>query len=196
MEKARSNLKQTWKNLNEVINRRVTEAPYPGSFIKNGMEIRNPIDIANDFCDYFTDIGLNLASKISSTNSSPKDFLSGSRSESISLQPLTVDELNNIVKSFNANKALGHDNISMKTIHQSFQNIAQLLVTIINLSLFTGVFPESLKIAKVIPVFKPDDRPILFSNYRPTSILTAFSKFFEKVMYNRLIKFLKTLKFA
>ena len=34
------------------------------------------------------------------------------------------------------------------------QNIAQPLVTIINTSLSTGVFPESLKIAKVIPVFK------------------------------------------
>ena len=102
---------------------------------------------------------------------------------------MTVDELNNIVKSFSANKAPGHDNISMKTIYQSFRSIAQPLVTIINLSMFTGVFPESLKITKVIPVFKEDD-PILFSNYRPRSILLAFSKLFEKVMYNRLIKFL------
>ena len=77
----------------------------------------------------------------------------------------------------------------IKIIHQSFQNIAQPLVTIINTSLSTGVFPESLKIAKVIPVFKADD-PTLFSNYRPISILPAFSKLFEKVMYNRLINFL------
>ena len=148
-----------------------------------------PSDIANKFCDYFTNIGPNLASKTPSTNSSPKDFLSSALSESISLQPLTVGELNNIVKSFNANKAPGHDNISMKIIHRSFQNIAQPLVTIINTSLSTGVFPESLKIAKVIPVFKADD-PALFSNYRPISILPAFSKLFEKVMYNRVINFL------
>ena len=77
----------------------------------------------------------------------------------------------------------------MKIIHQSFQNIAQPLETIINTLLSTGVFPESLKIAKVIPVFKADD-PTLFSNYRPISILPAFSKLFEKVMYNRLINFL------
>ena len=42
LDKARSNLKQTWKILNEVIKRRVAKAPYPGSFTKNGMEIRNP----------------------------------------------------------------------------------------------------------------------------------------------------------
>ena len=110
-----------------MINRRVAKSPYPASFTKNEMEISNPTDIANKFCDYFTNIGPNLASKIPSTNSSSKDFLSSSLSESISLQPLTVSELNNIVKSFNANKAPGHDNISMKIIHQSFQNIAQPL---------------------------------------------------------------------
>ena len=88
-----------WKN------RCVAKSPYPASFTKNGMEISNPTDIANNFCDYFTNIGPNLASKIPSTNSSPKDFLSSSLSESISLQPLTVGELNNIVKSFNANSS-------------------------------------------------------------------------------------------
>ena len=77
-------------------------------------------------------------------------------------------------------------NISMKIIHQSFQKIAQLLVTIINTSLSTSAFPESLKIAKVIPVFNAED-PTLFSNYGPISILPAFSKLFEKVIYNRLI---------
>lgn len=126
----------------------------------------NPTDIANNFCDYFTNIRPNLANQIPSTNSSPKDFLSSSLSESISLQPLTVGELYNIVKSFNVNKAPGHDNISIKIIHQSFQKIAQPLVTIINTSLSTSAFRESFKIAKVIPVFKADD-PTLFSNYRP-----------------------------
>ena len=101
------------------------------------------------------------------------------------MQPLTVDELSDIVKSFNVNKAPGHDNISMKIIHQSLQNIVQPLVFISDLLLSTGVFPESLKIAKVIPVFKADD-PTLFSYYRPMSILRAFSKLFEKVMFNRL----------
>ena len=77
----------------------------------------------------------------------------------------------------------------MKTIHQSLQNIIQRFVSIINLSLSTDVFPVSLKIAKVIPVFKADD-PTLFSNYRSISILPAFSKLFEKDMFNRQTEFL------
>ena len=62
LDKARSNLKKAWKILNEVINRRVAKSPYPAIFTKNGMEISNPTDIANNICDYFTNIGPNLAS--------------------------------------------------------------------------------------------------------------------------------------
>ena len=64
LDKARSNLKRTWKILNELNNRHVTKSPYPASFTKNGMEISNPTDIANNFCDYFTNKGPNLVSKI------------------------------------------------------------------------------------------------------------------------------------
>lgn len=78
----------------------------------------------------------------------------------------------------------------MDIIHQSFQNIVQPLVSIMNLSLSTGVFPGSLKVAKVIPVFKAHD-PTLFSDYRPISILPAFSKLFEKVLFNRMTEFFK-----
>ena len=63
-----------------------------------------------------------------------------------------MDKFSNIVKPFSVNKAPGHDNISMKIIHQSLQNIVRV-VSIINLLLTNGVFPESLKIANVIPVF-------------------------------------------
>ena len=69
----------------------------------------------------------------------------------------------------------------IKIIHQSFQNMAQPLVTIINTSLSAGVFPESLK---MIPVFKADG-PTLFL-VTTISILPAFSKLFEKVLYNVL----------
>jgi hypothetical protein len=51
------------------------------------------------------------------------------------------------------------------------------------------VFPDKLKIAKVIPVFKTDN-PEYFINYRPISLLTNFSKFYEKVMHNRITNFI------
>lgn len=61
---------------------------------------------------------------------------------------------------------------------------------IFNLSLKNGVFPDRLKLARVIPVFKSGDDSNL-SNYRPISILPCFSKILERIMYNRLSSYLQ-----
>ena len=52
------------------------------------------------------------------------------------------------------------------------------------MSLLTESFPDKLKIAKVIPFYKGDDK-ILQNNYRPISVLPAFSKILEGLMYKR-----------
>ena len=59
---------------------------------------------------------------------------------------------------------------------------------IFNISIETGCFPESLKIAKVLPLFKKGERH-LCTNYRPVSLLSIFSKVFEKLVYNKLMSF-------
>ena len=51
-----------------------------------------------------------------------------------------------------------------------------------------GIFPEKLKLSKVISLFKKGDK-LDVSNYRPISILTCFTKIFEKVIFNRLLNF-------
>ena len=63
------------------------------------------------------------------------------------------------------------------------------LVHICNLSQQQGIFPDELKIANVLSLFKACD-PFVFNNYRPVSSLCVSSKVYEKVMYNRLIAFL------
>ena len=60
---------------------------------------------------------------------------------------------------------------------------------VFSLSLKQGIFPENLKIARVSPIFKKDEK-FLFNNYRPISVLPCFSKLLEKIMYNRLYKYL------
>ena len=76
----------------------------------------------------------------------------------------------------------------MRVIKHSLHLISAPLVNIINLSLKKGIFTDKLKIAKVILSYKADD-PSPFTNYRPISLLSNFSKVFEKVLDNRMIKF-------
>ena len=60
-------------------------------------------------------------------------------------------------------------------------------------SLQSGIFPDLMKIAIVSPVFKTGDTADI-SNYRPISVLPCFSKILERVMYNRLYKYLTDQK--
>ena len=87
------------------------------------------------------------------------------------------------------NSAPGHSGISSKCINPTIDTLVTPLKFITNLSLTEGVFPCKLKIAPVLPLYKNTDS-MLFNNYRPISLL-PFSKVFERLVYNRLIDFIK-----
>ena len=93
------------------------------------------------------------------------------------------------MKTFLPGKAAGYDQIPMTVIKESILLVSEPLTHIINLSIQHGIVPDEMKIARVIPIFKSDDQS-LFTNYRPISVLPSFSKFFERVIYNRLMKYL------
>jgi len=73
----------------------------------------------------------------------------------------------------------------VRTLKSSKYLLAPLLSNVINESIRDGVFPDNLKIAKVVPIFKSGESEIP-SNYRLISVLAYFSKIFEKVLYVRL----------
>ena len=57
--------------------------------------------------------------------------------------------------------------------------------------LMTGVFPNLLKISKVIPLYKKDDTGNTnMSNYKPIALLPSITKIFEKVILLQLTKYL------
>ena len=60
---------------NEVINKRKSKSPLPSSFASGGKTITDPVEIADTFCKYFTNIGPNLARAIRDVNSSFSSFL-------------------------------------------------------------------------------------------------------------------------
>ena len=67
--------------------------------------------------------------------------------------------------------------------------IVRPLTLISNQILSTGIFPDALKLSKVVPIFKKGNTKDM-SNYRPNSLLTSFSKIFDKVIHEQLYSFL------
>ena len=189
LDERKSNIKATWKILNEVINKKRSQLKFPSSFKVDNTEISDPTEIANRFCNYFSNIGPNLAQKIQSIPNSHFNSLEGQFPNSLFHKPATENEIIEISKSFPSGKAPGYDKIPMSIIKQTFNIISKPLTHIINLSIAHGVVPNEMKTARVIPLFKAGDKAI-FTNYRPISILPSFSKFLERVIYNRLLNYL------
>ena len=79
LEDAKNDLRATWKLLNEVKNKRKNNPSPPSSFKSDGKTITDPLDIADRFCKYFTNIGPNLASAIPTVNSATFRSFLGSR---------------------------------------------------------------------------------------------------------------------
>ena len=77
--------------------------------------------------------------------------------------PTNQDEILEIIKTFKSKNSSGYDGISTQLLKQIIYYIVSPLEYIFNLSLSTGICPDLLKIAKVIPIYKKDD-PIYSSN--------------------------------
>ncbi|XP_024116978.1 uncharacterized protein LOC112138628 [Oryzias melastigma] len=101
---------------------------------------------------------------------------------------LPVFTLSDINKFKSKNSADCHD-IDMTVVKKVINSISKPLTYICNLSLQTGRFPNQMKMAKVIPIYKSGDKH-LFTNYRPISLLPQFSKILEKIFNDKLAKFI------
>ena len=106
------------------------------------------------------------------------------------LSPTDSAEVESIISDFKKGKSVGPYNIPGDLLKVLNELISPLLVILINKSFSTGIFPDKLKIGKVIALHKKDatDDP---GNYRPISLLSVSSKIFEKIMHKRLYNFLE-----
>ena len=87
----------------------------------------------------------------------------------------------------------GIDEINNVLLKEISKPIIPALCKLFNMSLESGIFPEEMKIAEVVPLHKGGDKS-LETNYRPISLLTTLSKVLEKVMYKRVYEFLNSTK--
>ena len=92
-EQSKNDLKATWKLINEDINKKCIKRSLPTTFNMNGRIISDPAEIANGFCNYFTNVGSTLASTIQTTTSAFQSFLGPTNNQTIFLGPTSIAEL-------------------------------------------------------------------------------------------------------
>ena len=104
-------------------------------------------------------------------------------------QPVSPSEIKFEFLSLSNDKSHGLYSCPAQLLKCASNIISPLLAEIFNISISLGAEPSKLKIARVIAIFKSDDETDA-SNYRPISLLSNFNKIFEKLIYNRMIRFI------
>ena len=102
-----------------------------------------------------------------------KKYLSKLVKHSISCEPVTTYELSSVIADLKISKSPGPDEISTALVKKIVTETSEPLLHIYNLFFITGVVPNELKVAKVIPIFKKGD-PSLLGSYRPISLLNIY----------------------
>ena len=157
-------------------------------FIINNVETENKVEIANKFNELYVNLGPSLASKLPHSNIDPITYIKNGINKSIYLRSVAENEVIKILKNIKSSSP-GWDDICPRVVKLTYTHFLAPLVHICNMSILHGVFPNDLKVAKVIPLYKGGDCTLLI-NYRPVSILPVFSKLLEKIMYDRILDFI------
>lgn len=166
--------------MNSIIRNSPKQIGYPKYFIDNNKENYNMDEVANSFNQFFVNVGPDLAGKIPDSGSSEDhcNKLIERNQSSMFLRPVDENEILEIVNKCKNKKSTDYNDIDMTIVRKVIEEISKPLTYICNLSFQTGSFPNKMKIAKVIPLYKNGSKHH-FTNYRPVSFHN-FPKFLKK----------------
>ena len=180
-----SDLKKTWCLINDILSPNRNKSQSIKLSVGNN-EICENSELSEIFNTYFSNVASNLSSNIPNTPLNAVNLVPQSP-VSFYLFPVSIDECSKIIRELkNSNTPLNELPVKIFKFNECL--ITPVLVKLINRCFETGIFPDCLKIATILPILKKGD-PKSVKNYRPISILPYISKIFEKSIYNRLLHF-------
>ena len=187
------NSANVWKGINCItaIKRKVQSTVI--SLEIDGKVTSDPPKVVNKFNTFFATIANKIKKDIPKTPKSYKDFLKNPNPKSIFLSQVSANEVLECLDSLDNGKANGPASIPPKVLNLIKAEISTPLAEIFNLSFNTGIFPDVLKLAKVLPVYKNKGSTTDCSNYRPISLLSNLDKVLEKLIYKRVYGYLTRL---
>ena len=172
-----------WDNVNLIINKKRSSSNIDNLKVKD-KNLQQPSSISNAINRYFCNVPTELASKLPKED---RHFSTYMRRKKSTFRFAQVNEIEVylLLESIDTKKSFGYDKVHPLLLSSAALEIFRPLTHIINLSLKHGIFPDNLKIAKVIPIFKQGSRSSC-NNYRPISVLSALNKIFERCILNQL----------
>ena len=191
-KKAKGNCSKMWK----VINKATNNHPKPNvtpNFVKTKtadgktIKLKSKKEIANVMNREFSEMGAKLAESLSPTHASIFDYLKTPSEEVLTLSATTESEVRKLIQELDVSKFA---EIPPKIIKWAEPVFTPILTKVFNKSMAAGIYPDCLKIARVTPVFKGGNKNDT-SSYRPISILSQFNRIFEKLLRDRLYKFIE-----
>ena len=153
--------------------------------IQNNSKITELVNVANTLNDHFVTAGMKARKQIKSSQLNPLDYVKRVENNML-LGNITEMEIVKIVHKLKNKHSSGVDGLSNVFLKRVVNAIKIPLCMVVNSSLNSGIFPESLKHAKVCALHKGGDRYTI-DNYRPISLLPVISKVIERYIYLRLV---------
>ena len=175
--------KSIWLKINSIINKHKSKKEeIPCITINETSQVKDS-DIANTFNNFFSSVGMSLATKFQNSHQETKEYLDTipTVTNKLKFHQISEIELNNIIKKMKPKLSCGPDNIPTKIMINIARAIPKVIIKLINISLNTGFIPDILKQSNIIPIHKKGIKTDP-NNYRPISLLCSLSKILEKAV--------------
>ena len=182
LDKSKNDIKTTWNVMKMAMNKQSNKTSIPSIISHNTKITKNCKEIADAFCDYFTNVGHDYARKIPKSRKPFQHYLKNPNPQTMFLSPTDSEEILVILNNLKPKNSSGHDNLNSKFLKAIKHEIKEPLSKLINQSLTSGIFPDVFKMAEVVPIYKNKSRDEL-QNYRPISLLPTLSKILEKIIH-------------